>query len=149
MINKSNHHIRIFNVSFNRLSKTLSAITMAVLLLTASGCSLFAPQHENILIDSDPQGAQVLLPGIRLTTPCSVSVPCDEDLTVTVKKDGYDTAVFNIERTLGKCGLLDVIGTWTIGVPVIGLFSPGAWTLKQHTIFAPLNKKPSDNATTN
>ena len=112
----------------------------AGLLLSTAGCSWFAPWREDVVVDSEPQGAQVIIPGQRLTTPCTITVPCDRGITVVIKKEGYETSVHTIRHTLGKCGTLDVIGAVIWLVPAIGLFSPGASTLEQHTIYAPLTK---------
>lgn len=106
-----------------------------------TSCSLFAPKTEDLTIDSDPQGAEVVIPGReRMTTPCTINVPCDKDIAVIVRKSGYNTKSYNIRYTLGKCGILDVCGTALWVVPAVGLFTPGAYTLEQHTIFAPLDK---------
>lgn len=119
---------------------------MAVsLLYPATGCSLFAPRTETVLIDSEPQGAQVMIPGRRLTTPATITVPCDRALTIIVKMDGFHTQAQHVRRTLGKCGILDVVGAALFIVPAVGLISPGAYTLEQHTVFCPLKKKGADD----
>ena len=73
-------------------------------------------------------------------TPCSVSVPC-KGATIVVRKDGYSTQVYPLGSSLGKCGILDIAGTVLFIFPVFGLLSSGAYTLDQHTIYAPLSKK--------
>ena len=127
-----------------RVRKIVGCAMAAALLLQTVGCSLFAPWSEEVLIDSDPQGAEVVVPGHRLTTPATVTVPCDKDLTVVVRKEGFRTQSSSVRRTLGKCGVLDVVGTVLFIVPAVGLFSPGAYTLDHHTVFFVLEKKPAD-----
>ena len=122
---------------------TANVLMAASLLLATTGCSLFAPRSEDLLVDSEPQEAQVIVAGQRLTTPCTIRVPCDKDVTVVLKKEGYRTRVYNIKRTLGKCGTLDLVGGIIFLLPAVGLFSGGAYTLEQHTIFAPLIEVPS------
>ena len=58
-----------------------------------------------------------------------------------VKKEGYNSQVYTIGHSLGTCGILDIVGTVMFLVPVVGLFSSGAYTLDQHTINAPMTKK--------
>ena len=99
-----------------------------------------APWKENITVDSDPQGAQVIIAGQRLKTPCTFTVPCNKEVLVVVKQDGYDTVSYTIRPTLGVCGILDVVGTCCWLVPGIGLFTPGAFTLEQHIIYTPLTQ---------
>ena len=113
----------------------------ALLLLATNGCSLFAPKTETINIDSDPQDAEAIVNIEHLSTPCTVTVPRDQDLIVTVQKDGYKTQVHKINRTLSTYGVLDIVGTFIFIVPVIGLLSPGAFTLEQHSVYAPLVKE--------
>ena len=125
------------------------AIAAASLLLNATGCSLFAPRSEKILVDSDPQGAIITIPGYdRMVTPATFTVPCDEDITVIARKDGYRTQSCTVRRTLGKCGTLDVFGTVVFLLPAVGLFSSGAYTLDQHTIFFPLSRSSESAETT-
>ena len=121
--------------------RSLLTAVATSLLGTATGCSLFAPWHETLVIDSEPQGAAIVIPGYeRMTTPASVSVPCDKDLTVVIRKEGYHTQVQTVRRTLGKCGVLDVVGTVVFLLPAVGLFSPGAYSLEPHTVFSVLPK---------
>ena len=130
------------------MKHSIVSILMVVLVLFAStGCSVLAPWKENITVNSEPQGAEVIVPGQRLTTPCVLTVPCNKEVVVIVKKEGYSTATYNIRPTIGICGLLDVVGTFVWLIPGIGLFTPGASTLDQHVIYAPLAKDaPSEKA---
>jgi len=118
----------------------IRAAMAAMLLHATTGCSLFAPWKEEIVIDSDPQGAEVIIPGQRGVTPCTLKVPCNKDLTVIVKKKGYYTGQKSVQYTLGKCGVLDVAGTWAFLIPAIGLASPGAYTLREHEVIVVLSK---------
>ena len=126
---------------FKLIGQTACALASLALVCFAPGCSLFAPYKEDVIIDSEPQGAQIIIPGqARLSTPATVKLRCDQNVTVIIKKDGYHTHVETLHRTLGKCGLLDVLGTVLVIFPAVGLFSPGAYTLEQHVVYAPLQK---------
>ena len=115
-----------------------SFLVVVMALFSTTGCSIFSPWQENITVDSEPQGAQVIIASQCLKTPCTITVPCNKEVLVIVKKDGYETVNYTIRPTLGVCGILDAIGTWCWLVPGIGLFTPGAFTLEQHNIYAPL-----------
>lgn len=118
-----------------------SILLIVGLSLLLTGCSLFAPKSDELTIDSDPQGAEVIIPGLkRQKTPCVVSVPSDKNIMIIVRKQGYVTREYTIKSTLGKCGVLDVCGCVLWGIPAIGLFSPGAYTLEQHIIYVPFEK---------
>ena len=123
------------------------AISLGLLILVP-GCSLFAPKTEDVTIDSEPTGASVIIPGkARLTTPATVNLPCDKDVTIVVQKEGYYPQTYSIHPTLGKCGILDVVGTLLVLFPAVGLISSGAYTLNQHTVYAPLVEKETKKAT--
>lgn len=122
-------------------SRVANVVMAALVVLSTNGCSLFAPKSETVSVNSEPQGAQVYVnETLKGTTPCNVSVPCKE-ANIIVKKDGYNSQFYTIGHSLGTCGILDIVGTVIIIVPVFGLLSSGAYTLDQHTIHAPLTKK--------
>ena len=122
-------------------SRVANVVMASLVLLATNGCSLFAPKSETVFVNSEPQGAQVLVNNSNQgMTPCSVSVPC-KGATIVVRKDGYSTQVYPLGSSLGKCGILDIAGTVLFIFPVFGLLSSGAYTLDQHTIYAPLSKK--------
>ena len=124
-------------------SRVANVVMASLVLLTTNGCSLFAPKSETVFVNSEPQGAQVLVNNSNQgMTPCNVSVPC-KGATIVVRKDGSTTQVYPIGSSLGKCGILDIAGTVLFIFPVFGLLSSGAYTLDQHNIYAPLSKKSS------
>ena len=124
-------------------SRVANVVMASLVLLATNGCSLFAPKSETVFVNSEPQGAQVLVNNSNQgMTPCSVSVPC-KGATIVVRKDGYSTQVYPLGSSLGKCGILDIAGTVLFIFPVFGLLSSGAYTLDQHNIYAPLSKKSS------
>ena len=122
-------------------SRVANVVMAALVVLSTNGCSLFAPKSETVSVNSEPQGAQVYVNDtLKGTTPCNVSVPCKE-ANIIVKKEGYNSQYYTIGHSLGTCGILDIVGTVIIIVPLFGLLSSGAYTLDQHTIHAPLTKK--------
>jgi hypothetical protein len=93
-----------------------------------SACSLFGPRTQTITVSSDPSGATVIANGERLgNTPLRAKVSRKEDLLLEVRKAGYQTEFRSGERTLSTLGILDIIGTWFLLVPIFGLLAPGAW----------------------
>ena len=84
-----------------------------------------------------------------MVTPATFKVPCDEDIVVIARKDGYYTQSQTVRPVLGKCGTLDVVGTVVFLFPAVGLFSPGAYTLDQHTIFFTLSRSSEGAETRN
>ena len=113
----------------------------ALLLLTTNGCSFFAPKTEEVAVNTVPSGAEVYVNNdFKGTTPCSVPMSCKGG-EIMVKKAGYDPQLYKVGRSLGTCGVMDIVGTVLFLVPAIGLFSAGAYTLDEHNVNVSLNKK--------
>ena len=122
-------------------SKAANLVMAALVLLTANGCSFFAPKTEEVAVNSVPAGAEVYVNNsLKGTTPCSVPVSCKGG-EIMVKKAGYDPQLYRVGRHLGTCGVMDIVGTVIFLVPAIGLFSAGAYTLDQHNISAQMSKR--------
>ena len=122
-------------------SKAANLVMAALVLLTANGCSFFAPKTEEVAVNTVPAGAEVYVNNsLKGTTPCSVPVSCKGG-EIMVKKAGYDPQLYKVGRHLGTCGVMDIVGTVIFLVPAIGLFSAGAYTLDQRTINASLTKQ--------
>ena len=122
-------------------SKTANLVMATLVLLTANGCSFFAPKTENVAVNTVPAGAEVYVNNdFKGTTPCNVPVSCKGG-EIMVKKAGYDPQLYKVGRHLGTCGVMDIVGTVMFLVPAIGLFSAGAYTLDEHTVSVPLTKQ--------
>ena len=103
-------------------------ISLTVLSCYLAGCSFFAPKMETIGVNSDPPGAQVTVRGKPVgMTPVRFEAPRGEYLLVEVKKPGYQTQYRSGFRTLSTVGMIDVIGGAAFLLPILGLFSSGAW----------------------
>ena len=116
-------------------------VMASLVLLTTNGCSFFAPKTEEVAVNTVPAGAEVYVNNsLKGTAPCSVPVSCKGG-EILIKKAGYDPQIHKVGRHLGTCGVMDIVGTVIFLVPAIGLFSPGAYTLDEHTINVSLTKK--------
>jgi hypothetical protein len=113
----------------------------SLILLTANGCSFFAPKTENVAVNTVPAGAEVYVNNdFKGNTPCNVPMSCKGG-EIMVKKAGYDTQIYRVGRHLGTCGIVDIVGTVMFLVPAIGLFSAGAYTLDEHTVNVSMTKQ--------
>jgi len=125
-------------------SPVANVVMASLLLLTTNGCSFFAPKTEEVAVNTVPAGAEVYVNNdFKGTTPCNVPMSCKGG-EIMVKKAGYDPQLYKIGRSLGTCGVLDIVGTVLFLVPAIGLFSPGAYTLDEHTVNVSLTEKSGD-----
>ncbi|MBR3507140.1 MAG: PEGA domain-containing protein [Lentisphaeria bacterium] len=122
-------------------SKVVNLVMASLILLTANGCSFFAPKTENVAVNTVPAGAEVYVNNdFKGTTPCNVPMSCKGG-EIMVRKAGYDTQLYRVGRHLGTCGVMDIVGTVMFLVPAIGLFSAGAYTLDEHNVNVSLTKQ--------
>jgi hypothetical protein len=79
--------------------------------------------------------ADIYINGQRVGTG-NVSHPVkrSKNVQVMAKKDGYQTAYYNIDKHVSATGVLDIIGTIFFLVPLIGVFTPGFYSLDQQNI---------------
>ena len=77
-------------IHFSKGSKMVKNIVFpavsAIMLVLASGCSLFVAKTQTITIDGKPSGAEVVVNGIPYTPPCEITVPRNEKLSIDVTK---------------------------------------------------------------
>ncbi|MBR2357704.1 MAG: hypothetical protein IKA65_06750 [Lentisphaeria bacterium] len=125
------------------MKKILKFLVSIILLISVSGCSLFAPHTQPITITGEPAGALVVVNGQPMTAPATIKVPKNKQVSLTVTKKGYYPFFIHSGYTLSTLGILDVIGGFFILVPFIGLAAPGAWTLDQDHFYYVLT--PSTN----
>lgn len=67
---------------------------LVLAMLTIGGCAtLLKGSNEQVMINSDPSGANVSINGQQTgTTPYVTTVPSSQDLQIEVSKPGYQTA---------------------------------------------------------
>ena len=85
---------------------------MAVFAVAAGGCaSVVHGTWEQLRVESDPPGASVRLStGATGITPVNFGVPRKDDLTVTLAKDGYETAVIEVKTRMNGAGAAGLTG---------------------------------------
>ena len=106
--------------------KILSAMALVALSLTASGCgTILHGGNEQILIQSEPSGAEVFNSGVRIgRTPMTATLPRSSAHTLTFRLDGYDEESFQISRGIDGLAL---VGDILLGiVPIVIDFATGA-----------------------
>src|ERR1700759_4991617 len=91
----------------------------------AGGCaSVTRGTTENISIASTPSGAQAVVPGLEAppagTTPCSVVVKRNADVSVTIQKEGYEPQVVQLTKDIPTAGAVGFAGNVLLG-GVVGM----------------------------
>jgi len=98
-----------------RIIRLLAVLFCPLLIM---GCaSITTGSHQMIPINSTPAGADVVSnTGFRGVTPCTANLKRNQDHTLTISKEAYDTAVVVLRK--GLCG--STAGNLILG-GVIGL----------------------------
>jgi hypothetical protein len=91
----------------------------------AGGCaSVTRGTTENISIASTPSGAQAVVSGLEVptacTTPCSVMVKRNAEVSVTFQKEGYEPQVVQLTKDIPTAGAVGFAGNVLLG-GVVGM----------------------------
>ncbi|NLZ64284.1 MAG: PEGA domain-containing protein [Lentisphaerae bacterium] len=103
--------------------------------LLGSSCSLFMPWHEDIVVETEPPGAEVIIEGRKHLSPLRLSVRKDSTFSIYVHKDGFRGQNAWCGRQLSPTGILDLVGTCAFYVPAVGFISPAVWRHQQNYFF--------------
>lgn len=121
------------------MKRILNPLTALILTVTLSGCSLFRPAHQTITVRaSEPQAQVWINDNFEGEAPVQASVKRNRSVNIMVEKDGFHPGVRTVGRHLSNTAILDIVGTFLILIPGIGLFSPGAWDLDETQVFIQL-----------
>jgi|SRR6056297_940418 len=116
--------------------------TIIFLIPLFSGCAtLFGPDEHPLDLSSNPQGAEVIVNGVkRGTTPLELELKADKSYTIEFKKEGYQKVTRVVNTKVGAGWIvLDVLGGL---VPVIVDAATGNWNkLDQEAVNASLSEE--------
>jgi hypothetical protein len=104
-----------------------------------SGCSAFLPAKQTVNVTCVPADAVIKINGQKQTSPASIGVARDREVTVQCYKDGYATYQRVIEPHFNTTGKLDAVGTVLFLIPGVGLLSPGAYSLEETDLMVTLS----------
>lgn len=127
--------------------KCLGAGLLFLFTLYLGGCAtIFSGTKDDIRIDSDPQGALILIDGLeRGRTPETVTVkrPGIGDTEVTLKLDGYESRTFTLQKEFNAISVLNLFGMvgWAVDVATgaVTRYSPLGYDLELEPAGTSLN----------
>lgn len=120
----------------NKIIKAAISILVAICL---TGCSAFRPSKQGITISTPVSGADVFINGIYAgQAPLTTQVQRDTDVSIMVRRNGYQPGIRMIGYHFNATGVLDIIGTCLFLLPCIGLFCSGAWSLDETNVIVPM-----------
>jgi hypothetical protein len=98
---------------------------MVALSVMLGGCaSVTRGTTENISISSTPSGVEAVVSGMEVpttcTTPCSVVIKRNADISITFQKEGYDPQIVPLSRDIPTSGAAGFAGNLLLG-GVIGM----------------------------
>ncbi|MBR0960725.1 PEGA domain-containing protein [Bradyrhizobium japonicum] len=100
-------------------------VGIAALSVMLGGCaSVTRGTTENISISSTPSGVEAVVSGMDVpttcTTPCSVVVKRNADISITFQKEGYEPQVVSLSRDIQTGGAAGFAGNLLLG-GVVGM----------------------------
>ena len=103
-------------------------------ILTAQGCSAFAPKTQTVVITASEPSAQITVDGQRAGTgSVTMELARNKKHTVLAEHAGRQGA-FAINKKISGTGVLDIVGGILFLVPFIGCVTPGFWELDPTTV---------------
>ncbi|GEM_PF-6247217 len=112
-------------------------------MLAGSGCSYTNRGPKMIALTISPSDAYVIINGTeyRNPSPQFVEVTTSRTLLITAYKPGYRENNYVVDNQLSSVGTIDALGSIFL-FPFFGLFSEGAWELKETNIRLELEPLP-------
>jgi len=104
----------------------------AVLVITSGCATITRGTTQALVIESEPPGADVELSnGLRGKTPTSFKVKRNENLVVTIKKEGYETVTANVTSQVAGAGAAGMAGNVILGGLIGAAVDAGSGAMKE------------------
>ena len=124
--------------------KLVSHLAKIALLLISTSCAMmFNEKEDQISINSNPPGANIIVDGKNYgRTPSTIKLPANKDYVITLTKEGYGSAQFNVEYWVtakNKNCIADILGTMLV-IPYYSYYWSGycnEFKEKEHFINIP------------
>lgn len=116
------------------MKRCLSFVLVHTMAVYSMGCSLAAPGTQSIAIVPSHPKADVYVDGVQVGTGTVTAVLSRDNSHTAMAKCPGSSGIFTIQRGLSTTGMLDIVGGVLLLVPLIGLFSAGAFELSPATV---------------
>lgn len=114
--------------------KKLILLTVAIS-LSVSGCSAFVPKTQTVKAAcSEPDATLQINGGQTYTGQAQLETRRDKVFSYACLKQGYYPAQKTVSYSISTTGIADFVGSMIFIIPIIGIFSPGAWDLDETDI---------------
>ncbi|MBU0994460.1 MAG: hypothetical protein KJ737_18360 [Proteobacteria bacterium] len=98
------------------------------------GCSAFRPPKQVISIRCNEPQAVAYVNGEPFAVPNEIVVDRNKNVSISCNKRGFHPYNKVVGYHFNLTGALDLAGTFIIVVPVVGLLTPGIWSLNETEI---------------
>ena len=114
--------------------KKVILLFVAVSLLV-SGCSAFVPRTQTVTASCSEADATLQINGGETQTgKARVEARRDKVFSYACLKPGYYPAHKSVSYSISPTGIADFVGSMIFIIPVVGIFTPGAWDLDEHDV---------------
>lgn len=114
--------------------KKIIAVILAISVLI-SGCSAFVPKTQTVTAScSEPDAILQINGGQTYTGQVKLDARRDKVFSYTCFKQGYYPAQKSVSYSISPTGVADFVGSMIFIIPVIGIFTPGAWDLDENNV---------------
>lgn len=103
--------------------------------LLVSGCSAFVPRTQTVTASCSEADATLQINGGETHTgKARVEARRDKVLSYACLKPGYYPAHKTVSYSISPTGVADFIGSMLFLIPIVGVFTPGAWDLDEKDV---------------
>ncbi len=115
------------------MKKIISLITAAC--IAVSGCSAFVPKTQTVKAAcSEPDAILQINGGQTFTGQAKLDARRDKVFSYSCFKQGYYPAHKSVSYSISPTGIADFIGSMLFLIPIVGIFTPGAWDLDEKDV---------------
>lgn len=120
--------------------KKANTIIAILLCISIAGCSAFQPYTQPVSFKCDPPDVMLVINGKKHDCPITLDMQRNKEMFIEGYKDGHAPYKRTVSYHNSATFYLDLIGTCTFLLPVVGLMTPGARDLDETDINVILTK---------
>jgi hypothetical protein len=110
-------------------------LSVAVVCFLTTGCSVFVSKTQTINAACSESDAVLQVNGGEIYTgQATLLARRDRVFSYACLKQGYYPAHKSVSYSMSPTGIADFIGSLFIYLPIVGIFTPGAWSLDETNV---------------
>lgn len=111
-------------------------VSLAVAIsISVAGCSAFVPKTQTVKAAcSEPDATLQINGGLTYTGQAQLEARRDKVFSYACFKPGYYPAQKTVSYSISHTGIADFVGSMIFIIPIVGIFSPGAWDLDEKDV---------------